>query len=448
MLLIFEDVMYRIIKRGEPESSGTMHKATAQSISPELVKQSKTYPPIPQLVWIIGSMMFLVNLSFIMVYSYVGIYMKSLGVTMAWIGVVEGLAEASSFLMKLLSGIYSDFLKRRKPVMLVGYTMIVFSRIVFSLAATFAPLFAARLVERLGNGIQSTPRDTMVADVSPPSRIGAAYGLKRTLAQSGSLLGAIVAMFAFTAVSEDYQSVFQLAAVPAVVAFLILIFFVIEPKKFAHSAVSAEIPLPPEQHKRSIINLANLAKLGSTFWLLMGINAIFMLSRFSETFLSLHAYNNFGLAGKHAPLIMLVFNAGWVLSSYPVGVMADRMNRYWFLALGILFLILADHFLATATSLKWIFIGCFFWGVQYGVTQNIFLSLVAENVPVNLRGTGFGSYYIICAISAYFADHLAGTISQHHGEASAFSLSGVIAIVSLLALLSLMIYKTKNKRSK
>ncbi len=322
-----------------------MQKATAQAISPELIDSQKTSPPIPQLVWILGSMMFLVNLSFIMVYSYVGIYMKSLGVTMAWIGVVEGLAEASSYIMKLISGMYSDYLKRRKPVMLVGYTMIVFSRIVFSLAATFAPLFAARLVERLGNGIQSTPRDTMVADVSPPSRIGAAYGLKRTLAQSGSLLGAIVAMFAFTAVSENYQSVFQLAAIPAIVAFLILIFFVLEPKKFAHSAVSAEIPLP-EQRKRSTINFSNLAKLGSTFWLLMGINAIFMLSRFGETFLALHAYNNFGLEGKYAPMIMLVFNAGWCLSSYPVGAMADRMNRYWFLALGILFLILADHFLA------------------------------------------------------------------------------------------------------
>src|SRR3546814_16042174 len=80
----------------------------------------------------------------------------------------------------------------------------------------------------------------------------------------------------------------------------------------------------------------------------MLVASIFMLSRFGETFLTLHAYDNFGLQSEYAPTIMLIFNAGWCLSSYPVGVLADRMNRYWFLAMGIVFLILADHFLATA----------------------------------------------------------------------------------------------------
>jgi len=402
---------------------------------------------VPLLVWILGCMMFLANLSFIMVYSYVGIYMKSMGVTMGWIGVVEGVAEGCSYLMKLFSGMFSDYLRRRKPVMIVGYTMLLISRIIFSVAGSFYPLFAARLVERIGNGIQSTPRDTMVADIAPANRIGTAYGLKRTLAQAGSFLGAICAIGAMIWAEGDYELIFRIAAIPALIAFLILMFFVHEPKKFAHSAVSAEIPLPSER-KRSYMHWSSLGQLGTPFWILMGLASIFMLSRFGETFLTLHAYTNFGLELAYAPTIMLVFNAGWCLSSYPVGVLADRMNRYMFLAMGIVFLILADHFLATATSLTWVYVGCFFWGVQYGVTQNIFLSLIVEKVPHDLRGTGFGVYYIICAISAYFADMIAGFVSEDYGQPMAFSVSGVIAMVCLLLLIVLIGYKRNKNGAK
>ena len=417
-----------------------------QSHTQNLSPQPALFLSIPRLVWILGCMMFLVNLSYLMIYSYVGIYMKSLGMTLGWIGVVEGLAEAASYLMKLISGMISDYLKRRKPVIIVGYTLIIISRVLFSISTTIYPIFAARLIERIGNGIQATPRDTMVADVSPNSRIGAAYGLKRTLAQAGSLVGAIAGIGAMIWVGGDYEKVFQLATIPSFLAFFILIAFVREPKKFAHSAISSEIPLPSAK-KSSPLHLSSIFSLGLPFWLLMLITAIFMLSRFSETFLTLHAYTNFGLKSEYAPTIMIVFNAGWCLSSYPVGVLADRMNRYWFLAMGIVFLILADHFLASAKTLTWVYIGCFLWGVQYGVTQNIFLSLVAEMVPSHLRGTGFGCYYIICAVSAYCADHLVGVISQYYGQAIAFSTSGFIAMISLLTLIVVMGYKHNRKKN-
>lgn len=418
----------------------------SQTLNNVNIKDTSQTNRIPFLVWILGCMMFLVNLSYIMVYSYVGIYMKSLGVTMAWIGVVEGVAEGCSYLMKLFSGMFSDYLRRRKPVMLVGYSLIVCSRIVFSLTLSFLPLFGARLVERLGNGIQSTPRDTMVADVSPSDRIGAAYGLKRTLAQAGSLVGAICGIGAMIWMDGDYQKVFQLAAIPAIVAFLILIFFICEPVNAGHSALSSEIPLPADK-PRTYMHWSNLLELGGSFWVLMILTSIFMLARFGETFLTLHAYTNFGLKAKYAPTIMLMINAGWCLAAYPIGVLADKMNRIWFLAMGIVFLILADYFLACAMSLTWIYVGCFLWGVQYGVTQNIFLSLIVKTVPADLRGTGFGCYYIICAISAYFADYFAGILSEKYGEATAFSYSGFIAGASLLFLIFTIVLKKDKLQS-
>jgi MFS family permease len=285
----------------------------------------------------------------------------------------------------------------------------------------------------------------MVSDVVPPKQIGSAYGLKRTLSQAGAFFGAIAGMFAMRLFDNDIQSVFKAAILPAILAYCILIFFIKEPKRFTHSAVSAEIPLP-EEKRRHPISFKNLRLLGKSFWMLMLVAAIFMLARFSETFLCLYARKAFNMPLENIPLVTMVYNATWCLTSYPVGRMADRMNRYWFLIMGILFLVIADMILANADSLTMLWIGVAFWGVQYAITQNIFLSLIAEIVPENLRGTGFGCYYVVIAISECFASSIvAGVVSQAFGQSRMFLASGVIAAFSLLVLIVIMGYKNKKQ---
>jgi len=237
-----------------------------------------------------------------------------------------------------------------------------------------------------------------------------------------------------------------MAIFPAILAYCILIFFIKEPKQFTHSAVSAEIPLP-EEKRRHPISLKKLPLLGKSFWTLMLVAAIFMLARFGESFLALYARKTFDMPLENVPLVMMVYNAAWCLTVYPVGKMSDRMNRYWFFIMGILFLVLADMVMATAESLTMMWFGIAFWGIQMGITQNIFLSLIAEIVPEDLRGTGFGCYYIICAFSEYFANHIiAGVISQHFGQSKMFLASGIIAAFSLLVLIVIMGYKSKKQQ--
>jgi MFS family permease len=413
---------------------------TAASVSVDNTKSLK----IHSTVWKIGWMMFLVNLSFVMGYSYIAIYMDYLGVSMAMIGLAEGIAEALSFILKLFSGMMSDYFRRRKPLMLIGYSMIVTSRVLLGLATSFLPFISGRLLERIGNGTQSTPRDTIVADVTSPKRIGAAYGIKRSLSQAGAFLGAIIGMFAMRMFNNDIQSVFQAAIFPAIVAYCILIFFIKEPKRFSHSAVSAEIPLP-EEKRRHPISIKNLPLLGKSYWMLMLVAGIFMMARFGESFLCLYARKTFDLPLENVPLIMMVFNAAWCLTSYPIGRMADRMNRYWFLIIGIIFLVLADMVLANADSLVMLWFGVGFWGIQYAITMNIFLSLIAEIVPENLRGTGFGCYYIICATSEFFANNIGGLVAQNFGQSRMFLSSGLIGTFSLLVLIVIMGYKSKKQ---
>jgi MFS family permease len=382
-------------------------------------------------------MMFLLNMSYLMVYSYSAVYIKSiLGASTVLIGIIEGTAEGLSYILKLFSGILSDFFKKRKSLMIVGMTLNVTSRIIFGFFASFSPVLLARFMERVGNGTYSTPRDTIVADITLKDQLGKAYGLKRSLAQAGAVFGCLAGIFAMTITENHYQTVFKISVIPAVIAFLILLFFVKEPKK-----ISPAVHYKVSQNR---IKFSDFKILGQSFWLLMMVVFVFMLSRFGESFLMIHAKESFQIPEKYISVVMLVFNGTWCLASYPIGVLGDRMNRYWLLAIGIVFLVISNLLLATSTTFPMMLCGVACWGIQYGITLNIFLSLIARIVPEELRGTAFGFYYIICATSVWFADTLFGKIAHTHGMDFGFLTSGVIGAVSLLILIGIMGYKKKN----
>lgn len=400
---------------------------------------------IPITVWQIGIMMFLLNISFVMAYAFSGLYLKHIiGASAIGIGALEGACEMISHLMKLFSGMLSDFFKRRKGIMVIGYIFSVISRPVLAISDSFGLVFSARMLERFGNGIQASPRDAIVADVAPRKRIGASYGLKRSLAYIGSLIGGVCGIFAMKFTNNNYQQVFALASIPAIAAFLLLIFCVKEPKRFDHPAISSGSPVPSPKLKPKF-SLKNFKYLGTAFWLLMGVNAIFMMARMNETFLILRMNEGFQIDPMFAPVVMIVFNIGTTLSSYPVGLLGDRFNRVKLLGIGIAALLLADIIMYSATSRGVMYLGVLFWGIQLGSTQNVFVSLIAEKVPEDLRGTGLGVYWLVNAFSAFCADTIAGCVAHHFSLNCIFVSSGIIGVFAL-AVLFLMLHITSINR--
>ena len=181
--------------------------------------------------------------------------------------------------------------------------------------------------------------------------------------------------------------------------------------------------------------------------MLMIVVSIFMIARVSETLMVLHANNNFGLEKTFAPIIMSMYNLTYCISSYPSGRLADRFGRHIVLIVGIIALIISDLFLCTATSLWGVFAGVFVWGIQMGVVHNSFVTLIADYVPEDLRGTGFGFYYLIGAVSSIIAGFGGGTITHHFGVTITFFFSMIVAVLSLGALLILCMKTQKNVAS-
>jgi MFS family permease len=409
---------------------------------------SESTAKIPSTVWLVGVIMFCANLASVVVYIYGGVYLKEkMGLASVNVGFIEGLAEGTSNLLKLASGVLSDAFRRRKVLIVSGYGLIVVARYLLALWSTYVfPFITARLLERIGNGLQAAPRSALVGDISPPKRIGACYGLKRSLATLGSFTGAVVALVIMAITNNNYRVLFAFTIIPSTIGFILLITKVKEPPQIKQAAVLSGIPSYAPKY-RPTFSRANIKLLGNTFWKLMAVNSIFLLSRMGETFLTMYGRFSFHLNESLLPTVMMVFNVSWSLSSYPVGLIADKMNRYWLLCLGMGTLILADLVLATANGLWAFYLGIMLWGIQYGTTQNIFLSLISEVVPENLRGTGLGVYWITCAVTTLICDTVMGHLADSYGSLrAAFFTSGFVSVLGLMSLIVIMGYKIRSTR--
>lgn len=382
-------------------------------------------PGIPGEIWGLGLAVFFVNLAALMVRGFMAVYMKSLGISTGWITTIDGVNEGLSFIMKMLSGVYSDYLRRRKFIIILGYAFMLISRPMLALTSSMYVLFFSRVLERLGNGIQASPRDALVGDFAPKAIRGACYGLKNSLATAGSFAGCLLGWRLMKDWNADYNTVFWLAVIPAGIAVLIMAVFVKESEQNIH----------PADHKpRHPIHFSDLPRLGRKFWMLMTVVAIFMMAQLGESIMILHAHENFDLDWMDAPTVMMVFNSTYSLMSFPAGRLSDKIGRYNMLAVGFAFLIAGDFFLATATTLPTVYIGIALCGAQMAFTQSIFMSLVADSVPKDLRGTGFGVFYCVCAISVVCSNSALGHISDAFGMQTSFFLSMGVAAVSLVML--------------
>ena len=222
---------------------------------------------------------------------------------------------------------------------------------------------------------------------------------------------------------DNFQLLFVLATIPAILAVVILIFFVKETLNHKHKV------------DRRKIRMHDMKALGKRFWLLMIIVAIFMSARFGEFFMSLHACENLGMQKAYLFVITIIFNLFTTLSAFPTGKLSDRMNKINLLFIGVVVLFISDICIGCANNLVWIWIGAALWGIQRGMSEGIFSILISDYVPKELRGTGFGVYYIIVSVSVFWANTIAGGVSQYCGESSAYLTGALICVITAITLL-------------
>lgn len=387
-----------------------------------MVPRFATLSRIPKGVWVLGGVSLLMDVSSEMIHSLLPLFMATtLGASVIVIGIIEGVAEATALILKVFSGVISDYVGKRKGLALLGYGLGALSKPLFAIAPTSGVVFSARMIDRVGKGIRGAPRDALVADVTPPEIRGAAYGLRQSLDTIGAFLGPLLAVALMFLWDNDFQSIFWVAAIPAVLSIALLGFGLKEPR----TAVV--------QKRTNPLRRENLKKLSTAYWWVVAIGSIFTLARFSEAFLVLRA-QQMAIPLFAIPLVMVAMNLVYSLTAYPFGKLSDSMSHSKMLQWGLLVLIAADIVLALSSHWSTLLAGVALWGIHMGMTQGLLAAMVAHTAPPELRGTAFGMFNLMSGIALLLASAGAGVLWEVLDAASTFYAGAIICVVTLVGM--------------
>ena len=378
---------------------------------------------IPTGIWALGFVSLLMDVSSEMIHALLPVYLVTvMGASATVVGVIEGIAEATAAITKVFSGAISDWLGKRKVLAVIGYGLAALTKPIFPLANSVGWLVAARFIDRVGKGIRGAPRDALVADIAPPHLRGASFGLRQTLDTVGAFLGPALAIVLMWLTADNFQAVFWVAVIPAVLCVIVLVVGVKEPERPAGL-----------RRVKAPLSLSEMARLGPAYWWITAVATVFTLARFSEAFLILRAQSA-GLALALVPLVLVVMNVVYSLAAYPAGALSDRVNKVNVLIVGLLLLIAADVVLALEPGLVGVTIGVVLWGLHMGFTQGLLASLVAETSPPELRGTAFGVFNMAGGVALLVASVVAGLLWDSAGPAATFAAGAGITAVALIGL--------------
>jgi MFS family permease len=378
-----------------------------------------TRPALPRTVWILGIVSLLMDLSSEIYHALLPAFLTvTLGLPVAAMGALDGVAEATANMAKLVSGRLSDRGQKRKPWILLGYGMAALSKPLFPLAQGALPVLGARFVDRIGKGIRGAPRDAMIADETPPEQRGAAFGLRQALDTVGGFLAPLAAVGLMLAFANDIRAVFWVAVIPAALSFLFAWTMLREPER--HVAAGTKIAW------------GGWRSLDRQVKRLIAVGFLFGLARYSEAFLILKAMD-VGLAPAWSPLVLALYSLAYLLLAYPAGALSDRIDPKSLLLGGIAVLVIADIWLAQATSLWAVALGVILWGAHMALTQGIFSRMIADAAPDGERATSFGAFFFVSGVAALLASLGAGLLWDRGGPANTFiTAAGVAALAGAM----------------
>lgn len=388
-------------------------------------------PTQPRNVHIFGATSFLNDTASEMAYWILPAFLTSIGAGPATLGIIEGIAESVASFAKLFSGLWTDRIRRRKPLVVSGY--VVANAVKPLLAIVTAPwqVLGIRFADRLAKGVRGAPRDVMLSESVPAERVGSAFGLLQAMDSAGAIAGPLLAIAIMGgAWGERFgaRAVFFASAIPGVLAILVV------------SLGLRETEHKPAQSK-SVFGEA--VRLPAVYIYVLFAIGLFSIGNSSDMFLVLRAQIA-GIPASRAPLLGLIFNLTYTAASWPAGRLSDRaanapglsMWRYGTCAAGLLIFTAVYAAFAAAPSRTALYIAMAFYGFYYALTQPVLKAIVVDTVPREALGRAFGIYYFVTSVAALLASIATGEVWKHFGAHVPFLISALLAAVAAFMLLS------------
>lgn len=370
---------------------------------------------LPATVWALGWVSFFTDVSTEIIYPLLPVFLTTtLGASMAFVGLIEGVAESTASLLKIASGWWSDRVRKRKPLMIAGYGLSALTRPLIALAATGGQVLGARFIDRIGKGIRTSPRDALLAGSVPPEQRGAAFGVQRAMDNAGAVVGPLIAWVMLQWFTGDFRVLFWIAVIPMIGAMGALIF----------GAKEQAVAAPTSEAVAAVPFKATPA-----FKSYLGAVLLFTLGNSSDAFLLLRA-QAVGVPVSSLPLLWMALNLVKSASSYPAGVLSDRIGRRGLIIGGWCVYALVYLGFGFASEAWHIWALFLVYGIFYGMTESTERALVADFFPNAQRGRAFGAFNFVTGIGALPASLLMGGLWTAFGPMAAFGTGATLALVA------------------
>lgn len=399
---------------------------------PIMAKEERTFFGLGRNVFCSGLVSLFMDVSSEMIYPLVPLFLANvLGVNKSMIGLIEGIAESTASLLKVLSGWTSDRLGQRKGLMLAGYTISTLSRPLMATAALWQQVLGARFTDRVGKGIRTAPRDAIIAESTPNSHLGRAFSFHRAMDTAGAVIGPAITLALLGVFDNGYRMIFWLSMVPAVIAVILIIVCIHDRKR-----------TPTLQTKRPRLGLKQFPWQMKFF---MVIAALFALGNSSDAFLILRA-EQVGIPALTVPAVYLLFNLVYTLSAVPAGIVADRFGMKRIILLGFILFAGLYHGFAIAESPAAIWVLFALYGLFMGFTEGVQKAYLATIIPPDFKATAFGIHATVVGLAMFPASLIGGWLWDHVSPSATFSFGALTATLSALLFLILMVLSTSAER--
>ena len=390
----------------------------------------ETRPTLGRNVLALSAVSFFTDVSSEMIYPLLPVFLTAvLGANASFVGAIEGAAETTAALLKLASGWWSDRVRRRKPLVLLGYGIATVMRPLVAVAGSAAQVLTIRVADRVGKGIRNAPRDALIAESVDPSIRGRAFGFHRAADHAGGVLGPLIAFVLLTWYGTPMRTLFWLAAIPGVLSFIVLWIFV------------REIPRAASEPSTVALDLSQ--PLGAAFWRILVVLFVFTLANSTDAFLLLRA-RQLGVPVVLAPILWAALHVVKSATSTPGGALSDRIGRRPTLVMGWLLYaaVYAGFAVASVAWQAWALFAIY--GIFFGLTEGAERALIADLVGPARRGTAFGWYNLAIGLGALPASLMFGYVWDHAGAASAFTMGATLALVAALGMVGVARTATRD----
>jgi MFS family permease len=365
-------------------------------------------------VLVLGIVSLFADMSTEMIYPLIPLFLVSvLGATFIDVGLIEGVAESTASILKIVSGYLSDRFGKRKPFVYFGYAIAAIAKPLLAFTTAWQQVLGIRFLDRLGKGIRDSARDAIVSE-SQSLGVGRSFGFQRSLDTLGAVIGPLIAVALFGILS--FRGLFLLAFIPAILATVLVVFFVKETAVGSRSKQSYKVSFRSFDANFRIF--------------LLGLG-LFFVGNSSDAFLFLRA-QNLGVPTLVVPLLYLLMNVIYAVFAFPFGIISDKIGRKAVLLMGfaIFFTVYLGFAFASSALVVWVLFPVY--GLYYGLTDGVSKALVSDLAPPRLKATAFGTYYFVVGVVALPASLIAGTLWQTVGPTFAFLYGAFMAVAAFL----------------